>query len=132
IYIFDMGKPVKILDLAKRMIRLSGSKDIRIEFTGLRHGEKLYEELLNKAEHTKPTYHEKIMIADVREYEYEEVNHNVNGLIQLSYDYDDMRTVKAMKRMVPEFRSINSPFEAIDSVLNNTPKEVVIVSQPRQ
>jgi FlaA1/EpsC-like NDP-sugar epimerase len=132
IYIFDMGKPVKILDLAKRMIRLSGSKNIKIEFTGLRHGEKLYEELLNKAEHTKPTYHEKIMIADVREYEYEEVNRNVNGLIQLSYDYDDMRTVKAMKRMVPEFRSINSPFEAVDGMLNNTPKEVVIVSQPRQ
>ncbi|MCE5177588.1 MAG: polysaccharide biosynthesis protein [Porphyromonadaceae bacterium] len=132
IYIFDMGKPVKILDLAKRMIRLSGSKDIKIEFTGLRHGEKLYEELLNKAEHTKPTYHEKIMIADVREYEYEEINHNVNALIQVSYDYDDMRTVKAMKRMVPEFRSINSPFEAVDSLLNNMPKEAVIVSQPRQ
>ena len=132
IYIFDMGKPVKILDLAKRMIRLSGSKDIKIEFTGLRHGEKLYEELLNKAEHTKPTYHEKIMIADVREYEYEEVNRNVNALIQVSYDYDDMRTVKAMKRMVPEFRSINSPFEAVDSLLNNMPKEAVIVSQPRQ
>ncbi len=132
IYIFDMGKPVKILDLAKRMIRLSGSKDIKIEFTGLRHGEKLYEELLNKAEHTKPTYHEKIMIADVREYEYEEINHNVNALIQVSYDYDDIRTVKAMKRMVPEFRSINSPFEAVDSLLNNMPKEAVIVSQPRQ
>ena len=132
IYIFDMGKPVKILDLAKRMIRLSGSKDIKIEFTGLRHGEKLYEELLNKAEHTKPTYHEKIMIADVREYEYEEVNHNVDALIQISYDYDDMRTVKAMKRMVPEFRSINSPFEVIDGMLKNMSKEAVIVSQPKQ
>ncbi len=72
------------------------------------------------------------MIADVREYEYEEINHNVNALIQVSYDYDDMRTVKAMKRMVPEFRSINSPFEAVDSLLNNMPKEAVIVSQPRQ
>ncbi len=117
IYIFDMGKPVKILDLAKRMIRLSGSKNIKIEFTGLRHGEKLYEELLNIAEHTKPTYHEKIMIADVREYEYEEVNRKINALIHASYEYDDMRTVKKMKEIVPEFRSINSPFEAVDRLL---------------
>ena len=117
IYIFDMGKPVKILDLAKRMIRLSGSKNIKIEFTGLRHGEKLYEELLNIAEHTKPTYHEKIMIADVREYEYEEVNRKVDMLIHASYEYDDMRTVKRMKEIVPEFRSINSPFEAVDRLL---------------
>ena len=117
IYIFDMGKPVKILDLAKRMIRLSGSKNIKIEFTGLRHGEKLYEELLNIAEHTKPTYHEKIMIADVREYEYEEVNRKVDMLIHASYEYDDMRTVKKMKEIVPEFRSINSPFEAVDRLL---------------
>jgi FlaA1/EpsC-like NDP-sugar epimerase len=109
IYIFDMGKPVKILDLAKRMIRLSGSKNIKIEFTGLRHGEKLYEELLNIAEHTKPTYHEKIMIADVREYEYEEVSRKVDALIHSSFEYDDMRTVKKMKEIVPEFRSINSP-----------------------
>lgn len=119
IYIFDMGKPVKILDLAKRMIRLSGSQNIKIEFTGLRHGEKLYEELLNLAEHTKPTYHEKIMIADVREYEYEEVKHKVDTLIHASYEYDDMRTVKKMKEIVPEFRSINSPFEAIDQLLEN-------------
>lgn len=117
IYIFDMGKPVKILDLAKRMIRLSGSKNIKIEFTGLRHGEKLYEELLNVAEHTKPTYHEKIMIADVREYEYEEVNRKVNSLVQTSYEYDDMRTVMKMKEIVPEFKSINSPFESVDRLL---------------
>lgn len=114
LYIFDMGKPVKILDLAKRMIRLSGSNSIKIEFTGLRHGEKLYEELLNKAELTKPTHHEKIMIADVREYEYEEVSKIIEGLIQVSYDYDDMKTVRAMKEIVPDFQSINSPFEAMD------------------
>jgi FlaA1/EpsC-like NDP-sugar epimerase len=132
IYIFDMGRPVKILDLAKRMIRLSGSKNMKIEFTGLRHGEKLYEELLNQAERTKPTHHEKIMIADVREYEYEEVSRNINTLIQISYDYDDMRTVKAMKEMVPEFQSINSPFEAVDRLLNKMSKDTFIVSQSRQ
>lgn len=132
IYIFDMGKPVKILDLAKRMIRLSGSKNMKIEFTGLRHGEKLYEELLNQAEHTKPTHHEKIMIADVREHAYEEVNRNINALIQVSYDYDDMRTVKAMKEIVPEFQSINSPFEAVDRLLSKMSKETVIVSQSKQ
>ncbi len=118
IYIFDMGKPVRILDLAKRMIRLSGSKDIKIEFTGLRHGEKLYEELLSSAEHTKPTHHEKIMVADVNEYEYEDANEWIEDLIKTSYDYDAMRTVKKMKQIVPEFRSINSPFEAVDRLLN--------------
>ncbi|MPM97393.1 UDP-N-acetyl-alpha-D-glucosamine C6 dehydratase [bioreactor metagenome] len=117
IYLFDMGKPVKIIDLAKRMIRLSGSKNIKIEFTGLRHGEKLYEELLNNAEHTKPTHHEKIMIAQVREYEYEGVKDQIDRLINVSYQYDDMRTVKKMKEIVPEFRSINSPYEAIDRLL---------------
>lgn len=107
IYIFDMGKQVKILDLAKRMIRLSGTPNVKIEFTGLRHGEKLYEELLNIKELTKPTHHEKIMIADVREYEYGEVSKQIDDLIRVSYDYDDIRTVKKMKEMVPEFRSIN-------------------------
>src|SRR5690554_371136 len=126
IYIFDMGKPVRILDLAKRMIRLSGMKSIKIEFTGLRHGEKLYEELLNQAEHTKPTHHEKIMIANVREYEYSEVSKMVDTLIRVSYDYDDMRTVKKMKEIVPEFRSINSPFEAVDTLLEKIEKETVI------
>lgn len=118
IYIFDMGKPVKILDLAKRMIRLSGSQNIKIEYTGLRHGEKLYEELLNIAEHTKPTHHEKIMIADVREYEYDEVKHEVDDLINFSYEYDEMKTVRKMKEIVPEFKSINSPFESIDVLLD--------------
>ncbi|WP_352405359.1 nucleoside-diphosphate sugar epimerase/dehydratase, partial [Petrimonas sp.] len=110
IYLFDMGKPVKILDLAKRMIRLSGSQNIKIEFTGLRHGEKLYEELLNASENTIKTHHEKIMIAQVREYEYEKVKDQIEGLIEISYQYDDMRTVKKMKEIVPEFQSINSPY----------------------
>jgi FlaA1/EpsC-like NDP-sugar epimerase len=127
IYIFDMGKPVKIIDLAKRMIRLSGSKNIKIEFTGLRHGEKLYEELLNNAEHTKPTHHEKIMIANVREYEYSEVSHMIDSLINVSYEYDDMRTVKKMKEIVPEFRSINSPFEVVDRLLDKMSEEASFV-----
>ena len=103
IYIFDMGKPVKIVDLAKRMISLSGRTDVKIEFTGLRHGEKLYEELLNVKELTKPTYHEKIMIATVREYDYDEVKERIQKLI-----------VSAMKDIVPEFISKNSCFEALD------------------
>lgn len=114
IYIFDMGQPVKILDLAKRMISLSGRNDIRIEFTGLRHGEKLYEELLNVKEMTKPTYHEKIMIANVREYNYDEVKERIQKLIDISYTYDQMKIVKAMKDLVPEFVSKNSCFEALD------------------
>lgn len=125
IFIFDMGKPVKILDLAKRMIRLSGSQNVKIEFTGLRNGEKLYEELLNHAELTKPTHHEKIMIADVREYEYQEVTQLIDSLIRSSYEYDDMRTVRKMKEIVPEFQSINSPFEAVDRVLEKVSKESV-------
>ncbi|MDD4778022.1 MAG: nucleoside-diphosphate sugar epimerase/dehydratase [Fermentimonas sp.] len=123
IFIFDMGKPVKILDLAKRMIRLSGSKNIKIEFTGLRNGEKLYEELLNQSEYTKPTHHEKIMIANVREYEYDEISQKIDSLIKVSYEYDEMRTVRKMKEIVPEFQSINSPFEAVDRVLDKVSKE---------
>ena len=112
IYIFDMGKPVKIVDLAKRMISLSGRTDVKIEFTGLRHGEKLYEELLNVKELTKPTYHEKIMIATVREYDYDEVKERIQKLIDVSYTYDQMKIVSAMKDIVPEFISKNSCFEA--------------------
>lgn len=114
IYIFDMGKPVKIVDLAKRMISLSGRLDVKIEFTGLRHGEKLYEELLNVKELTKPTYHEKIMIATVREYDYDEVKERIQKLIEVSYTYDQMQIVAAMKDIVPEFVSKNSCFEALD------------------
>lgn len=114
IYIFDMGKPVKIVDLAKRMISLSGRTDVKIEFTGLRYGEKLYEELLNVKELTKPTYHEKIMIATVREYDYDEVKERIQKLIDVSYTYDQMKIVAAMKDIVPEFVSKNSCFEALD------------------
>lgn len=114
IYIFDMGHPVKIVDLAKRMISLSGRSDVKIEFTGLRHGEKLYEELLNTKELTKPTYHKKIMIATVREYDYDEVKVRIQKLIDESYSYDQMRIVGAMKDIVPEFISKNSCFEVLD------------------
>lgn len=114
IYIFDMGKPVRIVDLGKRMISLSGRTDVKIEFTGLRHGEKLYEELLNVKELTKPTYHEKIMIATVREYDYDEVNERIQKLIDVSYTYDQMKIVAAMKDIVPEFVSKNSCFEVLD------------------
>lgn len=114
IYIFDMGKPVKILDLARRMISLSGRQGIKIEFTGLRHGEKLYEELLNVKELTKPTYHSKIMIATVREYDYDEVKDRIQHLVDVSYTYDQMKIVAAMKDLVPEFISKNSCFEMLD------------------
>jgi FlaA1/EpsC-like NDP-sugar epimerase len=114
IYIFDMGEPVKIVDLAQRMINLSGRTDVRIEFTGLRHGEKLYEELLSDKEQTLPTYHEKIRIAKVREYDYDTANRLIRELIEMSYTYDQMDIVTAMKNIVPEFISKNSCFEAID------------------
>lgn len=119
IYIFDMGRPVKIVDLAKRMISLSGRTDVKIEFTGLRHGEKLYEELLNVKELTKPTYHEKIMIATVREYDYDEVKDRIQHLIDVSYTYDQMKIVAAMKDLVPEFISKNSCFEVLDKKQEN-------------
>jgi len=118
IYIFDMGNPVKIVDLAKRMISLSGRTEVKIEFTGLRHGEKLYEELLNAKELTKPTYHEKIMIANVREYDYDEVKKRIERLIEISYGYDQMGIVAAMKDIVPEFISKNSCFEELDKKSN--------------
>lgn len=114
IYIFDMGKPVKIVELAKRMIYLSGNNTIKIEFTGLRHGEKLYEELLNNKECTGSTYHPKIMIATVREYDYEDINNRISRLIELSYSCNQMDIVAAMKEIVPEFISKNSSFEVLD------------------
>ena len=114
IFIFDMGKTVKIVDLARRMITLSGRTDVKIEFTGLRHGEKLYEELLNVKELTKPTYHDKIMIANVREYDYDEIKDRIEQLIEVSYTYDQMKIVAAMKAIVPEFISKNSCFETLD------------------
>ena len=115
IYIFDMGKPVKIADLAKRMIRLSGRTDVKIVFTGLRHGEKLYEELLATRENTKPTSHDKIMIASVREYDYDDIREDIDELIKVSYEFDAMRTVGRMKDLVPEFKSLNSKYSVLDS-----------------
>lgn len=114
IFVFDMGKPVKISDLAKRMIKLSGAKDIKIEYTGLRPGEKLYEEVLNERENTKPTFHEKIRIATVREYDFDEVQKEVDELIEISKQYDDMATVAKMKVIVPEYKSNNSIYEKLD------------------
>lgn len=114
IYVFDMGQPVKIVDLAKRMISLSGAQGIEIKFTGLRDGEKLYEEMLNDAEFTKPTYHPKIKIAAVREYDYEEVRRNEERLYQASFGYDDMEIVRIMKEIVPEFKSQHSKYEDLD------------------
>ena len=114
IFVFDMGKPVKIADLAKRMIKLSGAKNVEIKFTGLRPGEKLYEEVLNELEGTKPTFHEKIRIAEVREYDYDEVCKQVDELVELSKRYDDMATVAKMKEIVPEYKSNNSIYEKLD------------------
>ena len=114
IFVFDMGKPVKIADLAQRMIALSGAKGVKIEYTGLRAGEKLYEEVLNELEGTKPSFHEKIRIAEVREYDYGEVSKAINDLIATSKEYDDMATVKKMKEIVPEYKSNNSIYEVLD------------------
>ncbi len=114
IFVFDMGKPVRIADLAKRMIKLSGAKNVEVQFTGLRDGEKLYEEVLNDAETTKPTVHKKIMVASVREYAYEEALANETRLYEVSRKYDDMETVRIMKEIVPEFKSRQSKYEVLD------------------
>ncbi|MBR4572370.1 MAG: polysaccharide biosynthesis protein [Prevotella sp.] len=116
IFVFDMGKPVRIVDLAQRMIDLSGAKDVKIEFTGLRDGEKLYEEVLNDEELTKPTHHPKIKIAAVREYDYDVALKNEEELYQLSLGYDDMAIVKKMKEIVPEYRSQHSKYEVLDTI----------------
>jgi FlaA1/EpsC-like NDP-sugar epimerase len=117
IYVFDMGKPVKIVDLARKMIQMAGfvpDKDIKIEFIGLRPGEKLYEELLNKKEETIPTQNDKILIAKVREYDYAKVESDIEDMINIAKRIDIQETVKAMKLLVPEFKSKNSPFEQLD------------------
>ena len=114
IFVFDMGAPVKIVDLAKRMIKLSGAQGIEIKFTGLREGEKLYEEVLNDEEQTKPTHHPKIMIASVREYDYDEVLANELRLHELSTSFNDMAIVKFMKEIVPEYKSKCSKYEVLD------------------
>ena len=114
IFVFDMGEPVRIVDLAQRMIDLSGAKNIEIKFTGLRDGEKLYEEVLNDAEQTKPTAHPKIKVAAVREYPYELALKNEKDLYELSFHYDDMTIVKKMKEIVPEYKSRHSKYEVLD------------------
>lgn len=114
IFVFDMGAPVKIADLAKRMIKLSGAKNIEIKYTGLRDGEKLYEEVLNDQEITLPTHHEKIKVAKVREYNFDEVKQQIDQLISDSYLYDDMGTVAGMKKIVPEYVSNHSVYEKLD------------------
>lgn len=115
IFVFDMGKPVRIADLAQRMINLSGAKNVEIKYTGLRAGEKLYEEVLNDKESTKPSFNNKIRIAEVREYDYSEVCRKIDSLIETSKLYDDMATVKKMKEIVPEFKSNNSIYEVLDT-----------------
>jgi FlaA1/EpsC-like NDP-sugar epimerase len=122
IFVFDMGKSVKIIELAKKMIRLSGFEpniDIKIEFSGLRPGEKLYEELLNDNENTLPTHHEKIMIGKVREYVFEEVEKKIYDLIESAKTGSDREVVIHMKKLVPEFKSKNSVFEELDKVIND-------------
>ena len=114
IFVFDMGKPVRIADLAQRMIRLSGAKNVKIEYTGLRDGEKLYEEVLSDQENTKPSFHEKIRIADVRPYDFEQVGEAIDDLIEQAKQYDDMETVRKMKEIVPEYKSNNSIYEKLD------------------
>ena len=114
IYIFDMGEPVRIADMAKRMIKLSGAKNVQIVYSGLRYGEKLYEELLSDMEKTKSTYHPKIRIASVREYDYDQAKQNEDELHKLSFSYDPMKVVKKMKEIVPEFKSHYSRYEVLD------------------
>ena len=114
IFVFDMGKPVKIAELAKRMIKLSGAQNIEIKYTGLRDGEKLYEEVLNEKETTKESFHEKIRIASVREYDFKYVNEEINKLFDIAQTYDCMETVAQMKKMVPEFISNHSVYSVLD------------------
>jgi FlaA1/EpsC-like NDP-sugar epimerase len=114
IFVFDMGKPVKIIDLAKRMIALSGAKNVEIKITGLREGEKLYEEVLNELEGTKPSFHEKIRIAEVRQYDYSVVSKDIDELIKIAHQYDKMAIVAKMKAIVPEYKSNNSIYEKLD------------------
>ena len=109
-------RPVKIADLAKRMIALSGAKDVEIKYTGLREGEKLYEEVLNELEGTKPTFHEKIHIAQVREYDFDEVSREIDDLVETAKTFDKMETVRKMKQIVPEYKSNNSVYEVLDTI----------------
>ena len=125
IFVFDMGEPVRIADLAKRMIKLSGAKDVQIKYTGLREGEKLYEEVLNENENTLPSFHKKIRIAQVRNYEYEDAERKLEELRDIALKYDDMETVREMKVIVPEYISKNSRYEVLDKA-NETTKEKIV------
>ena len=118
IFVFDMGKPVRIADLARRMIELSGAKGVEIKYTGLRDGEKLYEEVLSESEATKPSFHEKIRIACVREYDWSDVSREIDALIAQSHTYDDMAVVASMKRLVPEYISNHSKYTVLDHKAN--------------
>lgn len=115
IFVFDMGKPVKIADLAKRMIRLSGAKGVEIKYTGLRPGEKLYEELLAKEENTLPSFNDKIRIAKVREYDYNNVEKDIEELAGIADKFDPLAIVRKMKDIVPEFKSMNSEYQVLDA-----------------
>ena len=119
IFVFDMGEPVRIADLAHRMIQLSGAKDVKIVYTGLRPGEKLYEEVLGNAEDTLPSFHKKIRIAKVKEYDFNQVSSEIDQLIELAKSFDEMSIVRKMKEIVPEYISQNSVYSMLD-----TPKEV--------
>ena len=114
IFVFDMGKPVRIADLARRMIELSGAKGVEIKYTGLRDGEKLYEDVLSESEATKPSFHEKIRIACVREYDWSDVSREIDALIAQSHTYDDMAVVASMKHLVPEYISNHSKYTVLD------------------
>jgi len=114
IFVFDMGNPVRIADLAKRMIQLSCAKNVEIKYTGLRDGEKLYEEVLTEEEVTLPTFHPKIKIAKVREYEFGEVSKDIHQLVNIAMKEDDMHIVSKMKEIVPEFKSQHSKYEELD------------------
>lgn len=115
IFVFDMGEPVRIADLAQRMIKLSGAEGVTIKYTGLREGEKLYEEVLNENEGTLPSFHKKIRIAQVRSYEYDEAEAQLEELFKISKGYDDMATVRKMKDIVPEYVSKHSRYEVLDA-----------------
>ena len=115
IFVFDMGQPVKIIDLAKRMIALSGAQNVEVKITGLRPGEKLYEEVLNELEGTKPSFHEKIRIAEVRQYDYDEVNKSIEELTEIAKEFENMATVKKMNEIGPEYKSNNSVYEMLDN-----------------
>ena len=121
IFVFDMGKPVRIADMAKRMIKLSGAQGVEIKYTGLRDGEKLYEEVLNDEEESKPTFHKKIRIAAVREYDYTEAQQQIDALVAASHEFNDMETVRIMKQIVPEYKSQHSKYEELDKATEVEP-----------